>query len=57
MIKNTAVRIIMSMSRYSTERITPRTFELYFLPVKVRIESRIAHDLYYQVNLVVLRFY
>ena len=42
MILNAAVRIIMKMPRYSTDRITPRTIELHFLPVKAGIEYRIC---------------
>ena len=42
MILNGAVRIIANMPRYSTERITPRANELYFLPVKARIELKIC---------------
>ena len=42
MILNAAVRIIMNMPRYSTDRITPRAIELHFLPVKARIEYKIC---------------
>ena len=38
MMLNTAVRIIVIMPRYSTDRITPRSSELHFSPVKSRIE-------------------
>ena len=37
MILSGAVRIIVNMPRYSTNRITPRAIELHFLPVKARI--------------------
>ena len=37
MILNAAVRIIVNMARYSTERITPRANELDFLHLKARI--------------------
>ena len=42
MILNTAVRIIVNMLRYSTDRITPRAIEPHFLPVKTKIESNIC---------------
>ena len=38
MILNAAVRIIMNMLRYNTDRITPKAIEIHFLPVKARIE-------------------
>ena len=36
MIPNAAVRIIVNMPRFGTDRITPRAIELHFLPVKAR---------------------
>ena len=41
-ILNAAVRIIVNMLRYSTDRITPGAIELHFLPVKARIEFKIC---------------
>ena len=40
MILNAAVKIIVIMPRYSTERNTSRTIEKHFLPVKARIELK-----------------
>ena len=37
MILNAAVRIIVNIPKYSTDRITPRAIEIHFLPVKIRI--------------------
>ena len=42
MILNSAVRIIVLMPRYSTERYTPRAIELNFLHVKARFEFKIC---------------
>ena len=42
MILIAAVRIILSMPRYSTDRFTPNAFELHFSPVKARIEFEIC---------------
>ena len=36
-----AVRFIVNMPRYSTDRITPREKDLHYLPVKTRIEYKI----------------
>ena len=41
-ILNTAVRIIVNMPRYSTDKITPSTIELYFSPMKARIKFKIC---------------
>ena len=37
MILNAAVRIIVNMPRFTTQRVTPKAIELHFLPVKARI--------------------
>ena len=42
MILNAAVRIIVNMPRFSTERVTPKAIELHFLPIKARIEYKIC---------------
>ena len=42
MFLSAAVRFIVNKPRYNTEWITPRAFELHFLPVKARIEYNIC---------------
>ena len=42
MILNSAVRIIVNMPRFSTDKITPKAIKLHFLPVKAGIEFRIT---------------
>ena len=42
MFLNVAVRIFVNMPKYGTDRVTPRTIELHFLPVKARIEYKIC---------------
>ena len=39
---NAAVITFVNMARYSTDRITPRTIEMHFMPVKARIEFKIC---------------
>ena len=42
MIINSAIRVIKGLPRFSRERITPLAIELHFLPIKARIEYKIA---------------
>ena len=42
LILNAAVRIIVNIPKYSTNRITPREIEFNFLPVKTRIQYKIC---------------
>ena len=42
LILSDAVRTIMNMPRYSTDRITTRAIELHFLPVEAIIELKIC---------------
>ena len=42
MILIVAVRIIVNIPRYNTDRITPRAVELHFLSVKARVEFKIC---------------
>ena len=42
MILKAAVRIVVNIPRYSTDKITPRAFELHLLPVKARTDFKIC---------------
>ena len=42
MILNAAVKIIVNMSRYSTDIITPNAIEFHILPVNARKEYKIC---------------
>ena len=42
MILNAAVRIILNLPRYNTDRVTPEAIELHFLPVKAGIKYKIC---------------